>query len=96
VEAVSQKHFFELNEIFQFDIKGSVFIKRNGVNIDMLGQSELGKNEFIWILLNFNYAASSVFSYNPASFLKLICTILVLMKLFFPKQFLNNISYFWS
>lgn len=61
------------------------------MNAEMLCQFELSKIKFIWIGLNFKYAASSIFfKALDLSEIKLICTGLMLLKVFFPKQFLEN------
>lgn len=58
---------------------------------ETLCQFELSKMKLILILLNFKYAASSVFfKALDLNEIKLICTDLTLLKGFFPKQFLDN------
>lgn len=70
---------FELNSVFQFDIGVFIFSKRNEVKIEMLGQLELSKMRcLICILLNFKYFVSCVLFQ-----IKHICTVLLLITLFF-------------
>lgn len=66
-------------------LRGFYLYKRNAVTAEMLYQFELSKIKFIWILLNFKYAASSTFFKTlDLSEIKLICTGLILLKVFFP------------
>lgn len=47
--------------------------------------------------MNFKYAASSIFIKTlDLSEIKLICTGLMLLEVFFPKQFLDNSFQLWS
>lgn len=75
----SEKHFFWTEQRISIWYWGFYLFKKNEVKIETLGQLELSKMRcLICILLNFKYSVSCVLSQ-----IKHICTVLLLITLFF-------------